>query len=118
MGAIFIVFYFNMSFSGIAPYFTQKGSMKKDYLLFPAGHKLKIVCSANGTPKPTVIWYKDGRVFKYMPDGITPLTPSSFEITFNSLKPKNSGKYKCQVSNKAGSIIMTYTIKVKGNNFS
>ncbi len=116
--AVFIVVSFDVSFSDIAPYFSQKGKMKKDYLLFPAGHKIKIVCTANGRPKLTVIWYKDDKMLKYMLDSITPLTPSSFEVTFNSLKPKHGGKYKCQVSNKAGNITMKYTVKVKGNTFS
>ena len=99
----------------IAPYFTEKGKMKKDYLLYPAGNKLKIVCSANGRPQPSVIWFKDNKKLKNMPDGVTPLTNTSFEVTFESLKPKHAGQYKCQVSNKAGVIEKTYTVKVKGN---
>ena len=99
----------------IAPYFTEKGKMKKDYLLYLAGNKLKIVCSANGRPRPSVMWYKDNKKLKYMPDGVTPLRNTSFEITFESLKPKHAGYYKCQVSNKAGVIEKTYTVKVKGN---
>jgi hypothetical protein len=98
----------------IAPYFTEKTKMKKSYLLIPASHKLRIVCSASGVPQPTVIWYKNGQELKHMPDDQTPLTPTNFVITFSSLRPKDTGKYKCQVSNRAGNITMTYTLKVKG----
>lgn len=100
--------------SGIKPYFTEKGRMKRTYLLIPAGHDAKIVCSAAGSPIPTVTWYKNGKKLKYMPDGSTPLTPSSFAIKFNMLKPGHSGKYKCVVSNEFGNITMEYTVKVKG----
>ena len=89
--------------------------MKKNYLLIPAGHNAKIVCSADGLPKPTVTWYKDGKRLDYMPDYFpTPVTQTSFVITFNVLKPSHSGKYKCVVSNKVGKISMVYTLKVKG----
>ena len=98
----------------IAPYFTDTGRMKRKYLLIPAGHDAKIVCSADGSPKPTVTWYKDGKKLKYMPDGFTLLTPNTFIITFNVLKPDHSGKYKCVVSNEFGSISEEYTVKVKG----
>ena len=103
----------NVKVSDIKPYFTEKQKMKKDYLLFPAGNKLKIVCSANGRPQPSVIWYKDNKELKYMPDGVTPLTNTTFEITFEWLKPKHAGRYKCRVSNKAGVIQKTYNVKVK-----
>ena len=89
--------------------------MKKDYLLYPAGNRLKIVCTAEGRPAPAITWLKDNKKLKYLPDGVTPLTNITFDITFNSLKPKQAGKYKCVVSNKAGLIDMTYTIKVKRN---
>ena len=86
----------------------------KGYLLFPAGHKTKITCSASGHPKPTVIWYKNGRQLKRMPDGNKkPLTPTSYTINFNSIRPADSGQYKCIVSNKAGNISHAYTVKVK-----
>ena len=89
--------------------------MKKHYLLIPAGHNAKIVCSADGSPKPTVTWYKDGKTLVHMPDSfLTPITPSSFVITFNVLKPSHSGEYKCVVSNKVGKISMVYTLIVKG----
>ncbi|CAB3977038.1 fibroblast growth factor receptor 4-like, partial [Paramuricea clavata] len=105
--------HFRNSTEDIAPYFTEKSKMKKSYLLIPASHKLKIVCSASGVPRPTVIWYKDGQELKHMPDDQTPLTPSNFVIAFSSLRPKDTGKYKCQVSNRAGNITMTYTLQVK-----
>ena len=89
--------------------------MKRGYVLASAGHKARMVCSADGSPKPTVTWYKDGKELVYMPDNIfTSMTPSSFVITFNVLKPSHSGKYKCVVSNKVGKISMEYTLKVKG----
>ena len=92
--------------------------MRKTYLVFPADHETKLTCSASGHPKPTVKWYKDGRQLEQMPDGDgKPLTPTSFTINFNSIRPIDSGQYKCIVSNKAGSISYVYTVIVKGKLF-
>ena len=88
----------------------------RSYLSVPVGHDAKIACSADGSPKPTVTWYKNGKKLKYMPDGFTPLTPSSFVITFSVIRPGYSGKYKCVVSNEVGNISFEYTVKVKGIN--
>ncbi|XP_022806014.1 fibroblast growth factor receptor 1-A-like [Stylophora pistillata] len=49
----------------VAPIFTvSQGKMRRNLLAVPVGNSVKLDCSADGHPPPTVEWYKDGKLFK------------------------------------------------------
>ena len=74
-------------------------------------------CSADGFPRPTVRWYKDGALFRQRKGGSRLyLSPSTLVLTMRGLVPTDSGKYTCNVSNAHGWISHTYYVTVKGKN--
>ncbi|XP_028403298.1 fibroblast growth factor receptor 4-like isoform X3 [Dendronephthya gigantea] len=97
------------------PFFTHLEEMTKKMIIIPAGNKFKITCSASGRPSPTIAWYKNGKQLKLMPDGSTAIKPSDFILNFDSLRPKDDGKYTCFVSNKLGNVSASFDLTVKAS---
>ncbi|KAM3173269.1 hypothetical protein ACTXT7_012839 [Hymenolepis weldensis] len=66
------------------------------------GHSVKLTCTADGNPNPTLTWFKDGHQIERGGDYDiqTMLGISSLEIF--SCKENHSGKYTCRASNKLG----------------
>nr|ASU10868.1 PDGF and VEGF related receptor 1 [Pacifastacus leniusculus] len=62
---------------------------------------LTLDCSAEGAPTPQVTWYKDNNKLEDKGDH---RTISGNHISFNFLKTSDAGLYKCEVTNRAGTI--------------
>ncbi len=80
------------------------------------GDKLDIVCRVDGSPTPTVVWFKDD--MKIQSDGdnirISTTEDDKSSIVFISLaSPANNGVYTCMATNAAGSANRTIQIQVK-----
>ena len=56
-----------------------------------AGASVTFKCKATGYPSPEYLWVKDG---VEVPDGLNE------ELTLDCVRPEDSGKYKCIVSNR------------------
>ena len=95
-----------------APRFTvPQSKMRRSLLAVPVGNSVRLDCSADGNPRPTVKWYKDGKLFKERK------LYSSRWTTLLSLKdlvPSDTGSYLCNVSNSYGWINHTYKVDVHG----
>ena len=95
-----------------APRFTvPQSKMRRNLLHVPVGDSVRLDCSADGNPRPTVKWYKDGKLFKERK------LYSSRRTTLLSLKdlvPSDTGSYMCNVSNSYGWINHTYKVDVHG----
>ncbi|XP_027058170.1 fibroblast growth factor receptor-like 1 [Pocillopora damicornis] len=93
-----------------APRFTvPQSKMRRSLLAVPVGNSVRLDCSADGNPRPTVKWYKDGKLFKERK------LYSSRWTTLLSLKdlvPSDTGSYMCNVSNSYGWINHTYKVDV------
>jgi len=67
------------------------------------GTTVQLSCSAVARPPPHVTWYKDGVELSHDESLLLP------EVTST-----DSGRYKCHVRNRAGSINRTYDVIVDG----
>ena len=99
-----------------APRFTvQQGKMSRNLLTVPVGQSVRLDCSAEGNPRPTVKWYKDGNLFKERKSGYK-LYWSRWAtmLILKGLVPSDAGLYMCNVSNSYGWINHTYKLNVHG----
>ena len=64
---------------------------------------LSLSCRAVGSPNPTYRWWKDGELLSSNPSHTSPT------LQLSSLKPSDSGKYRCEASNTAGTVFSLST---------
>lgn len=97
-----------------APVFTvPEEKRRRNLLAVPVGYSVKMDCSAIGSPRPTVKWYKDGVIFQGRKGG-SRLYISMFTtvVTIRDVVPSDSGLYTCNVSNAYGWINQSYRVDV------
>ena len=89
--------------------------MRRNLLAVPVGNSVRLDCSAEGNPRPTVKWYKDGNLFKERKSGYK-LYWSRWAtmLILKGLVPSDAGSYMCNVSNSYGWINHTYKLNVHG----
>ncbi|RNA19545.1 fibroblast growth factor receptor-like 1 [Brachionus plicatilis] len=66
-------------------------------------------CLAGGLPKPSVLWYKNGRVLSEEEYGIV---RNLMVFKLNKLLTSDSGEYRCQVFNQFGEINRHFKVDV------
>ncbi|XP_069815234.1 obscurin isoform X2 [Dendropsophus ebraccatus] len=67
------------------------------------GETVKLACRVNGTPKPTVTWYKDGRGVEVDPHHIIIEDPDgSCTLILDNMTGADSGQYMCFACSPAG----------------
>ena len=69
-------------------------------------------CYASGKPKPIVRWFKNGKAFNTTGLYGIELTDDNQKLIILRLVAFDSGKYQCQITNKAGTISFYSTLKV------
>ena len=91
-------------FSSVAPKFTvPQDQLRRKLFAAPVGSSIKLDCSADGHPRPTVRWYKDRALFKERKgDSRLYLSPWTTVLSLRGLVPADSGIYTCNVSKPYG----------------
>ena len=78
------------------------------------GDRFELVCSFTGIPAPDVHWEKDGSVFLLgVGRSITNSTGRS-QLVISSLTLSDAGVYTCSVTNVAGNVTRSVSLKVRG----
>ena len=88
--------------------------MQKTLIAVPVGNNIKMDCTAIGNPKPTILWYINGKVFKERRGYPLKRDPYRHAMIIKDSVPDDSGKYTCNVSNRYGWINYTYRVDVQG----
>ncbi|XP_067251560.1 fibroblast growth factor receptor 1-A-like, partial [Chanodichthys erythropterus] len=97
----------------MAPVWAQPDKMEKKLHAVPASKTVKFRCQANGNPKPTLKWLKNGKKFKRdQRIGGFKVREHMWTIIMESVVPSDKGNYTCLVENKYGSINHTYQLDV------
>ncbi|XP_049596648.1 B-cell receptor CD22 isoform X2 [Syngnathus scovelli] len=71
---------------------------------FQEGDDMNLFCTANGNPDPTFEWFKDND---------SELLAEGGQLTVQSVRPKDNGKYKCVAKNDHGEASKTIDVDIK-----
>uniref|UniRef100_A0A3P9I5A5 Fibroblast growth factor receptor-like 1 n=1 Tax=Oryzias latipes TaxID=8090 RepID=A0A3P9I5A5_ORYLA len=97
----------------VRPRFTEPAKMRKRVIARPEGSSVRLKCTASGNPRPDIIWLKDSRPLVDEDSGAGGEgRKKKWTLILKNLMPEHSGKYTCQVSNRAGEINATYKVEV------
>ncbi|XP_016101332.1 protein turtle homolog A [Sinocyclocheilus grahami] len=74
------------------------------------GRSVTLKCAAQGNPRPTITWSKDGRPIK--PQNKVKIMNGS--VSFHAVSRETSGQYQCHASNTEGNVTHVTMLKVIG----
>ncbi|XP_056282388.1 fibroblast growth factor receptor-like 1 [Pseudoliparis swirei] len=94
----------------VRPRFTQPAKMRKRVIARPVGSSVRLKCAASGNPRPDIVWLKDDRPLTEREVGEG--RQKKWTLSLKNLAPEHSGRYTCNVSNRAGEINATYKVEV------
>uniref|UniRef100_A0A8C9Q7N7 Fibroblast growth factor receptor-like 1 n=1 Tax=Spermophilus dauricus TaxID=99837 RepID=A0A8C9Q7N7_SPEDA len=92
------------------PRFTQPSKMRRQVIARPVGSSVRLKCVASGHPRPDIMWMKDDQAL--MRPEASEHRKKKWTLSLKNLRPEDSGKYTCRVSNRAGAINATYKVDV------
>ncbi|KAK2115178.1 Fibroblast growth factor receptor-like 1 [Saguinus oedipus] len=92
------------------PRFTQPSKMRRRVIARPVGSSVRLKCVASGHPRPDITWMKDDQALT-RPEAGEP-RKKKWTLSLKNLRPEDSGKYTCRVSNRVGAINATYKVDV------
>lgn len=92
------------------PRFTQPSKMRRRVIARPVGSSVRLKCVASGHPRPDILWMKDDQTLTRLE--ASEHRKKKWTLSLKNLKPEDSGKYTCRVSNRAGAINATYKVDV------
>lgn len=92
------------------PRFTQPSKMRRRVIARPVGSSVRLKCVASGHPRPDITWMKDDQALT-RPEA-SEHRKKKWTLSLKNLRPEDSGKYTCRVSNRAGAINATYKVDV------
>ena len=83
--------------------------MRRRVIARPVGSSVRLKCVASGHPRPDIMWMKDDQALTGLEAGEH---RKKWTLSLKNLRPEDSGKYTCRVSNRAGAINATYKVDV------
>lgn len=95
---------------GSIPNFTNPNQLNR-LVVKPSGNMIKLRCTSNGNPEPTIQWTKDGKSIERK---MGQVQVGKWAITLEDLIPDDSGLYVCKICNIHGCINHTTKIEVEG----
>lgn len=76
------------------------------------GHSAVLLCTADGTPTPTISWLTDGVTLAA--DHYINLLNMNTTLQFSSAQVNDTGRYTCTANNDAGQASRHFNLKVLG----
>lgn len=79
------------------------------------GNPASLMCLANGTPAPKILWRKDDQPLNL--DFHVILENQGMSLHIAKSEADDTGRYTCVASNEAGEVSKHFTLKVLGKEF-
>ena len=77
-------------------------------ILYPSELQVRLKCSAEGSPRPGIAWFKDGLPLESRPGAKHRARDETFSLKISKLSPPDEGNYTCVVTNDYGQIREVY----------
>lgn len=87
-------------------------SETKKYLA-PVDSSVTLQCQADGSPPPSVTWYKDGQP---LGESVRQRVVSSGSLQIAFIQPSDTGRYTCTAANAAGTVSLEMSLTVQSRN--
>ena len=71
-------------------------------------------CQAQGIPKPSVLWLKDGKIIEEENDHQVAMVSDGRVLTIKDTQTRHTGRYKCHAENQAGFTEKLYDLNIMG----
>ena len=80
--------------------------------LAPVDSSVTLHCQADGSPRPSVSWHKDGQP---LTESVHQRVLSSGSLQISFIQPSDTGRYTCTAANAAGTVSheMSLTVQSK-----
>lgn len=78
------------------------------------GSSVRLACRAMGTPEPSFQWFKDNQPISAGGRFDISQSVSGFTLVIKDCRVEDSGEYKCEAINKAGSVSTAAKVTVNG----
>ena len=78
------------------------------------GSSVRLACRAMGTPEPSFQWFKDNQLISAGGRFDISQSVSGFTLVIKDCRVEDSGEYKCEATNKAGSVSTAAKVTVNG----
>ena len=78
------------------------------------GSSVRLACRAMGTPEPGFQWFKDDKPISAGGRFDISQSVSGFTLVIKDCQVEDAGEYKCEATNKAGSVSTSCKITVTG----
>ena len=78
------------------------------------GSSVRLACRAMGTPEPGFQWYKGDKPISAEGRFDISQSVSGFTLVIKDCQVEDAGEYKCEATNKAGSVSTSCKITVTG----
>ena len=78
------------------------------------GDEISLTVGIKGKPVPSVEWYKDDKKLRKTSRVKMDAKDDKFSLVILDITPEDSGTYKCEASNKAGTVTRTFNVNVAG----
>ncbi|KAJ4451405.1 hypothetical protein ANN_02867 [Periplaneta americana] len=88
-------------------------NLGKNDLEVKLGDSVRMFCKTKGTPKPTVIWYKDGKEIDHNSSAIH-FSNRNQNLTIRVVRQGNEGTYKCVASSRKNKVESQAKLTIPG----
>jgi membrane carboxypeptidase/penicillin-binding protein PbpC len=96
----------------IAPEF--EGKQHIEPMVIEEGNEVNMSINIKGKPKPEIKWYKNNKPLSNTSKVELRSVGDEYKLKIKTATPADSGTYKCEAKNEAGTSFRTFDLKVEG----
>ncbi|XP_072176576.1 hemicentin-1-like [Diadema setosum] len=96
----------------VPPMFTDGNFVERSVYDIDENEFTQLSCRADGSPRPTIQWFKDGRLVTHNEPGVS-VSANGQELTIQRVNRIHAGVFSCVASSIVGNITKSYTLNIR-----